>query len=60
MIFCDNPNCPGGAISYPVTTEDDEMIPVTCEGCGNVWYEPNDRYIDRRCRDMREDYYDRF
>ncbi len=59
-MHCTNPDCPGGAISYP--SPDDSMpdIPITCEGCGQTWYEPNEMFIERELEDRRNDYYDRF
>jgi len=56
-MYCD---CGSNSISYPVDRDGMSEIPVTCEGCGNTWYEPNEEYIKQELQDKREEYYDRF
>jgi len=60
MDICENPNCPGGAISYESPTADMPEIEVTCEGCGQSWHAPNKLYIDAENREREDEYYDRY
>ena len=59
-MFCTNPNCPGGSVTYCSPTEYDEVVVMECTGCGATWDEPNPRYIEAERDRLEDDYYRRW
>ena len=59
-MFCTNPQCPGGSVSYECPTEYDSSVHHRCNGCGQEWEEPNPSYIEEQKDQLERDYYDRY
>ena len=59
-MSCPNPDCHSASESYQIPTEYDETIVIECGGCGQIWEEPNPRFIEAQKREMEEDYYNKF